>query len=161
MKINKTSIFCALTCHDCPWITFGTSSGTVGAINVTVVCCGGSQAVHLSTQGCEGLVVFSCGKTKQLLHKQDVAVRPDHAGPLEPYGWTRNSFGKGDLRCGRHCGNVRWRIQHYSTEELLPFYVNVTFLNSVFTCHGHFNFCAHDSVKLKDLQCDLIGMSGS
>lgn len=107
----------ALTCGDCPDITLGTSPSTVGGVNVTVVCRGGCQAFHSSTQGCEGLVVSLCGKAEQLLHKQDVAVCPYDTGPLKLYRCTRDSSGKGDLRCGGHCGNVRWGIQYYSKKR--------------------------------------------
>lgn len=108
-----TSISCVLTCHDCLNTTSGASPCTVGGVNVTVVSCRGSQAVHLSTQGCESLVVFLWGETEEFFHKQDVAVRSYYTGPLKPYRCTRNSFGKSDLRSGRHCGGGRSRMNRY------------------------------------------------
>lgn len=148
----------ALTCRDCPDITLGTPPSTVGGVNVTVVCRGGCQAFHSSTQGCEGLVVSLCGKAEQLLHKQDVAVCPNDTGPLKLYRCTRYSSGKGDLRCGGHCGNMRWGVQYYSKKGILL--INL-FICYVVTCNGCFNIRAHNSIKLKDLQWHLIDMPRS
>ena len=116
-RVNYISILCALTRRDWPYTAFGTTPGNVGGVDVTVVGCRRWQAVHLSFQGCEGLVVFD-GINKQRLRKQGVAVRPQHVGPLKLYRRTWNSFGIGDLRCGGHCGNVTLGIQGYSTVTL-------------------------------------------
>lgn len=119
LGVNERCILCALTCSYCPCVTFGAIAGTVGRVNVAVVSCWRSQAVHLSIQGCEGVVVSPQRKTKQLLHKKDIAVGPHHGGPLKLYRWTWNSFWKCDLRCSRHCGEVKEGIHWDSSEEFL------------------------------------------
>lgn len=99
--LNHTNIT-LLTCHDCFCAAFGRPPSTVGGINIAVVCRGGRQAVHLTAQAGESLVVLLWWEAKQLLNEQDVAVSPYYTGPLEPYRRAGNCFGEGDLRRGRH-----------------------------------------------------------
>lgn len=154
------SQYLLLTSHNGLYAAFGASPSTIGGVKVTVVSCRGSQAVHLTTQHCESLVVFLWGVAKQLLHKQDIVICPYYTGPLKLYRCAGNSFRKSDLRGGGHCGGRRQRVQHYSKGCLCFIGMALVFKWAI-TCHGQFNICALNRRKLKDLHCDLIEMSRS
>lgn len=162
----------SLTCHDCFYAAFGRPPSTVGGVNIAVVCGGWRQAVHLSTQAGESLVVHLCWKAEQLLNKQDVAVSSYYTGPLKLYRRAGNCFGEGDLRCGRHWDTGR-RKKCSSTFKLLIFSSSTHWAeennnnnnnksnNNVFTCNGLFHGRAHDGCVLKHLQGDLVHMPRS
>lgn len=110
-----------LTCHDCFCAAFGRPPSTVGGVNIAVVCRGGRQAVHLTAQAGERLVVLLCWEAEQLLNEQDVAVGPYYTGPLEPYRRAGNCFGEGDLRRGRHWDMGQRKKQVSFTLKVLIF----------------------------------------
>lgn len=116
--LNHTNIT-LLTCHNCFYAASGRPPSTVGGIHVTVVCRGWRQAVHLTTQTGESLVVRLCWKAEQLLNKQDVAVSSYYTGPLKPYRRAGNCFGKGDLWCGRHWDKKKTKNRSFTWKVLI------------------------------------------